>query len=100
MELEDIVNRVARSAARSMREPVPHDLNEPQALVLICIETRCESCGNVTKSHNPHMMVRYGARTDHTQSIKHTRAECEQFTHLPRETRTYHASSPFCPECF
>jgi hypothetical protein len=83
-----------------IREAAPADIREPQALVLILTTTICENCGRQHHSHNQHMMVRYGSRTYHAQSIKHTKAECERFTHLPRETKTFITSSPFCPECF
>jgi hypothetical protein len=72
MDLETLLRRT-KPRLTSKREPVPHDLNEPR------------KHGHVTHGHNPHMMVRYGSRTDHAQSIKHTRAECEQFAHLLRE---------------
>lgn len=101
LSLDALIDRTIRSTpTKPLRIPVPPDLNEPQALVLILTITTCENCGHQTHAHNSHMMVRYGSRTDHAQSIKHTRADCERFAHLPRETRTFANTSPYCPECF
>lgn len=101
LDLDTLIYRATRQLpTRGLRLPVSHDLNEPQALVLILTETKCENCGVTHKSHNQHILVRYGSRTDHAQSIKYTKADCERFTHLPRETRTFVNTSPYCPECF
>lgn len=104
MDMDTLLRQVTLPPTRGATVPrtdrVPPGLNPPQALVLVVSVVRCEGCGHVTRGVNPHMLVRYGARTDHAQSVQHTRADVQRFMHLPREVREWEATSPFCEECF
>jgi hypothetical protein len=102
MDLDTLLDRLTRGIPLTRNPIIPHTAqpNQPRALVLIITHTRCENCGHETTAHNPHMMVRYGERTDHAQSIQHTRADCERFAHLPHERIVRQQTSPYCPECF
>ena len=81
-----------------------HTLEEPSnfhrqrkqadALVLALVQTKCQTCGEVTEYPSQWLLYRYG------KSYSWTTSNPDAEPHLPLEIRTMQIENAYCRKCF
>src|SRR5215469_9352223 len=103
LELNTLLDQVTRGTVPSPTRPAAarrDPTSVPTAMVLVVHVIKCTNCNVSTRALNPHVLIRYGERTDHLHSIHYQREATRPYQHLPREVREVHRESPYCEECF
>jgi hypothetical protein len=72
---------------------------KPEAIVLVITVATCQ-CGRVHRLPNPAILVRYGDKSQHQNSIHHRRQSLEHFMLLPHEKKELLIDIAFCEDCF
>lgn len=85
-----------RLSSAAAEPATPLILNPPVAVALWITIRRC-ACGTVTRCPPDYALLKY---TPNAHSIHWSRADLNDYAHLPRELREKEVAIPFCEACF